>query len=92
MAKTLIFNSYYDFLQREDLAVNGVSCAFAKANPNYEEDSETNVGCWECINCIRCGWCIDCKKCTESFDCIRCEECVGCSSLVDAKKLLNVSK
>ncbi len=34
--KTQVFNTYVDFLAREDKEVNGVSPAFAAANPGWE--------------------------------------------------------
>ena len=57
---TQIFATYGDFLKREDKAVNGVSPEFAKSNPDYEEQQETNQGCW---NCVYCKDCKDCKNC-----------------------------
>ena len=48
---TEIFETYEDFLKREDKKVNGVSAAFAENNPNWEEDNKTNIGCWNCSDC-----------------------------------------
>ena len=40
MNKTKIFNSYSEFLKREDKSINGVSPEFAEAHPDYEKDNE----------------------------------------------------
>ncbi len=45
--KTEIFNTYAEFLNREDKAVNGVSPQFAKEHLDYIADNETNSGCWK---------------------------------------------
>ena len=39
---TKIFKDYYEFLQREDKLINGVSQTFSKEHPNWEEDNEDN--------------------------------------------------
>ena len=65
--KTQIFNSYQDFLNREDKTINGVSIKFSVEYPNYAEQNETNDGCWNCRSCSDCSYfsycsyCIDCK-------------------------------
>ena len=58
---TLIFNSYQEFLNREDEDINGVSTAFAEAYPNYGKDNETNKGCWNCSYCSDCSGCSGCS-------------------------------
>lgn len=48
--KTQIFENYAEFLKREDKELNGVSEEFAKANPNFSEENETNKGCSRCYD------------------------------------------
>jgi hypothetical protein len=73
--KTEIFETYEDFLKRDDKSVNGVSPKFAEKNPNYKADNKKNTGCW---NCIECEGCEDCKYCKWCKDCEGCEGCDGC--------------
>ena len=73
--KTQIFETYSDFLKREDKAVNGVSPEFAKNRPDYEKQNETNQACWDCDNCEDCK---DCKACDNCKDCKACEDCKRC--------------
>lgn len=80
--KTLIFESYSAFLDREDKEINGVSAEFAERVPNYEAQNETNKGCWNCSDCSRCSGCYgcyDCYGCSDCSDCSRCSRCSGCS-------------
>jgi hypothetical protein len=72
--QTLVFNTYQDFLKREDKSVNGVTPEFAKANPNYEKDNETNKGCWNCKICEHCLFCTCCINLKYS---------IGCSNILD---------
>lgn len=72
--KTKIFKNYKDFLRREDKSINGVSPKFAKNHPSFEENNESNVGCW-C--CYRCDTCYGCKGCND---------CYQCSGLVDGNE------
>ena len=69
--RTLIFNDWWEFKQREDKSVNGVSPSFAEKNPDFKKDNLTNSGCWECSNCTECSDCIECLNCTYCGDCIR---------------------
>lgn len=62
--KTQIFKNYFDFSQREDKSINGVSDDFAKANPNFKKDNLNNDGCWNCSRCSRCFCCSDCSGCS----------------------------
>ena len=55
MYKTQIFETYQDFLSREDKEINGVSPEFAEANPNYKEDNKTNKGCWINLSRLKCN-------------------------------------
>ncbi len=85
--KTEIFESYQEWEQRKDKAVNGVSTKFAQKYPNWEEMNTTNTGCWNCaecwncFNCVECKECINCdaiKQCVQCKECYMCMECVGC--------------
>lgn len=51
---TKVYNSYSDFLKRENKRENGVSSEFAKNNPNYNVMNESNEGCWDCSGCRDC--------------------------------------
>lgn len=64
--KTKIFENYEEFLLREDKTVNGVSREYAESNPNYAEDNETNVACWNCRDCRDCQ---RCRTCRYSLQC-----------------------
>jgi hypothetical protein len=61
---TQIFNSYIDFLNREDKEINGVSKDFAELNSDFEKQNETNKGCWNCSYCSDCSYCSYCSKCS----------------------------
>jgi len=52
---TKIFESYEQFLLREDKKINGVS----KEYINFENDNIHNIGCWDCSGCRDCIGCID---------------------------------
>jgi len=43
--ETQIFNSYQDFLNREDKTVNGVSIEFSIIHLNFAEQNKTIEGC-----------------------------------------------
>ena len=70
--KTKIYKTYAEFLQREDLCENGVSESFAATHPNFRQENETNIGCWDCSDCSYCSYCSYCSDCS---DCIRCRNC-----------------
>ena len=72
---TQIFDSYSDFMKREDKKINGVSKAFSENNPDFEKDNETNEGCWDCSGCRFCRYSIDCRRC---LDCRFLSDCSGC--------------
>lgn len=81
--KTLIFDTYEDFKNRENEAINGVSPFFAKANPDFEKQNETNMGCFNCIDCTYSKHSVDCVSCenvTSCHDCFECVNCIGCVS------------
>lgn len=48
---TQIFKNWFDFNNREDRDINGVSEEFAKDHPEFEKENETNKGCWNCSDC-----------------------------------------
>lgn len=81
MNKTEVFESYEDFLAREDKSVNGVSTHATKIYPNYAEMNETNTGCWNCFNCTNCIDCISCDYCTDCTNCKSCWHCSGATNL-----------
>ena len=76
--KTQVFKTYSDFLGRENKSINGVSEKFARDNPNYAEDNETNLGCWDCYECSSCSYCRDCRSCYECRSCRDCRDCYDC--------------
>ena len=77
--KTQVFESYIDFIKREDKSINGVSPEFAKNNPDYEVDNNSNIGCWNCRGCKECQECIGSEECEECYECNLCKECVKCT-------------
>jgi len=77
--KTKIYNSYLEFLSREDKDENGVSPDFAKENKKFKSDNSTNKGCWNCRDCIGCRDCIDCSDCRSCRSCSDCSDCSSCS-------------
>ena len=80
---TQIFNSYEEFLQRQDKAINGVSPEFASTHPDYSEQNETNLGCWNCRYCSDCRYCRYCSYCSYCSYCIDCSYCSYCSYCID---------
>ena len=89
MTNTEIFASFDDFLNRADKKTNGVSPEFEERNPNYAQDNETNIGCWNCvscksciscISCVSCNWCESCESCKSCESCRSCVACVSCES------------
>ena len=87
--ETKIFATYHDFIYREDRKLNGVSQEFADKYPNYEQQNETNIGCYNCIGCTKCRTCVNCEFCDECrcscVDCVRCFDCKSCKNCSDAK-------
>lgn len=77
---TQIFNSYSEFLSREDETVNGVSAEFAAKNAAWEAENKTNSGCY------------DCSGCSDCYRCYRCSGCSGCYGCYDCYRLKEVSK
>ena len=70
---TQVFNSYEEFLLREDKTVNGRS-------PNFSgEEGVDNVGCWNCTDCARCAGCTGCTDCARCANCARCTDCADCA-------------
>jgi len=78
--QTQIFESIYEFLERTDIIINGVSKEFALKFPNYMEMNQTNTGCWNCEGCTNCNYC---SKCRGSHDCLNCTNCTYCSECKD---------
>jgi len=80
MAKTRIYDSYADFEARADRTENGVSAAFAGADPDwdYAADNATNEGCWDCLGCRECTSCAACAASTACHGCHTCTGCHGC--------------
>lgn len=87
--QTQIFENYKEFLNRKDKKLNGVSQAFADENPTYEQQNESNVGCYNCIGCTNCRTCVNCEFCDRCRctcrDCIRCSDCKSCKRCLDAR-------
>jgi len=75
--KTEIFESYAAFIKREDKTVNGVSPEFARENPDFSKENESNKGCWNCSYCFGCSRCSDCVDCSDCSDCFHCSGCSG---------------
>ena len=93
--KTQIFDSYSEFFKREDKEVNGVNPQFAKDNPDFEKQNETNKGCWccsdcsdcsDCSGCSDCSDCSGCSRCSGCYDCSRCSGCYDCSDCSDCSR------
>jgi hypothetical protein len=83
---TQIFETYKDFLKREDKSINGVSPDFAREYPNWDADNSTNKGCWNCIycrNCNYCNYCNYCYGCNNCNYCNGCDRCNGCNNCDD---------
>ena len=101
MNKTQIFKEWIDFHNREDKTLNGVSEEFAKENPNFEKDNESNKACWncsrcsdcsvcsDCSDCSGCSRCSDCSVCSDCSDCYDCYDCYGCYGCYDCSGLQN---
>jgi len=68
--KTQIYKSWSEFYNRTDKEINGVSEDFAKENPDYLKENESNKGCWNCSDCSDCSRCSGCSGCSD---------CSGCS-------------
>ena len=71
---TNIYNSYSDFLDREDIDDNGVSPEFAAEHPDFVELNLTNKSCWDCSGCYRCSRCSGCSGCSDCYLEINAEE------------------
>ena len=84
---TKIFNSYSDFLQREDKNENGVSKIFAANHPNWQRENESNKGAWGCSGCSRCSRCSDCSGCSDCSDCL---DIAPAKQLFDIPKIENI--
>jgi hypothetical protein len=89
--KTLIFNSYNEFLKRPDKLINGVSQDFANENPKYEAMNETNKACWNCSDCSSCSDCFDCSDCSDCSSCSSCSSCSDCSYCSDCSSCSDCS-
>jgi len=97
--RTGVFKNFGHFLERLDKTVNGVSPEFAKRNPNYANDNQSNTGCWNCANCIgcvdcffcescnNCKLCIACKNSCRSLNCFFCETCSDCENIESGSDL-----
>ncbi len=83
--KTQIFADVYDFYDRPDKTVNGVTQTFADANPGWDAE-RGNQACWNCSGCSGCSDCSRCSRCSDCSDCSRCSRCSGCSGEIDAVK------
>lgn len=81
--KTLIYDTYEDFLRRGDKSLNGVSQEFAEQNEFYAVMNRSNKGCWNCIDCMCC---VDCRECTHCNNCTNCDSCEDCN---DRTNLVN---
>jgi hypothetical protein len=77
---TRVYNSYDDFLNRENKQDNGVSVAFDNEHPDYIDQNKTNMGCYDCIDCLHCK---DCIRCTDCYDCVDCSDCSKCKRCLD---------
>ncbi len=76
--KTDIFKDFKAFTKRKDRFINGVSPEFAKSNPDYKGQNNTNIGCWNCKSS---------KNCIDSRDCIECEKVILCCYCKSSKNL-----
>jgi hypothetical protein len=77
---TEVFNSYEDFLAREDKTINGVSIEFSIKHPNYKDMNKTNIGCYNCNNCNNCNNCDNCYNCDYCYSCNYCNYCYNCDN------------
>ena len=89
--KTNIYKTYQDFINRENKKDNGVSEEFAVAHLDYEEDNETNKGCWNCSRCSDCSGCSGCSRCSDCSDCSDCSRCSYCSGCSDCSRCSDCS-
>ena len=76
--KTEIYENIEAFWAREDKTINGVSPAFAAANPKYAEE-RGNEGCWNCSGCSRCSDCSHLASLLQSY--VRYEDGEPCGKL-----------
>lgn len=70
---TQTFETYEEFLEREDKNVNGVSPDFTGVC------DDSNVGCWNCTHCTGCIYCDDCAHCKNCLACTGCKGLTGCT-------------
>jgi len=73
-----IFNSYEEFLLREDKKQNGMSENFYKLHEEFLiiHTDNNNEGCWNCLNCVKCKDCVFCENCKLCENCTHCKECL----------------
>ena len=88
-----VFDSYEDFLNRDDKSINGCSHDFFSLHGLNEDNDTTflkkNIGCWNCLDCIGCTDCIDCEKCyngLENKQCKFCDFCTNCIKCISCEK------
>jgi hypothetical protein len=86
---TKIYKSYSEFQKREDEKINGVSEEFAKLNPDFIADNETNIGCWQCMSCKNCEHCFFCYSCENCQFCVMCEGCLECEECLEICAISN---
>ena len=77
---TVEFESFDDFLRRDDKTING----YLKGKKKPETNQFTNcIGCWNCYNCTNCVDCINCNNCDYceySTNCDDCDDCTNCNN------------
>jgi hypothetical protein len=83
--KTKIYNSYLEFLNREQQEENGVSKEFAEKHPDYEKENSTNKACSGCFGCFDCSGCFGCSDC---FGCSRCSGLKNSKPVASEKKIV----
>ena len=66
MSKIQSFESYEEFLNREDKTING-----------YLEGNEEPI----LVDCESCWMCYDCKECFNCIRCNDCKNCLECNDL-----------
>lgn len=79
--ETQVFRDFYEFMTRPDKSVNGVSPEHAEKYPDYIDDNNSNIGCWNCVKCIDCDYCIDCGNCIDCVNCSDCDSCTLCTEV-----------
>ena len=92
MSKTLVFNSYEEFLNRPDKSINGVSISFALDYPDFSNQNLTNKGCFNlasCTNCTSCTWCRNCNNCYNCSHSSTCNHCINCNDCYDCDNCIN---